>query len=123
MVALWAATGLALAVIGFVPLEVNRLVHLIAAIATLVLFAARRAGHPFALPGPPRALVVATIGLGSCWWARWCCTSRCGLYSAAGLEAIAVGLGVVWMTTLVRVLAVLAPDVSRPSARSTLRAR
>jgi len=34
-----------------------------------------------------------------------------------------VGLGLVWMTTLVRVLAVLAPAASRPSARPMLRVR
>jgi hypothetical protein len=46
-----------------------------------------------------------------------------GLYSATALEAVVVGLGLLWMATLVRVLAILVPAQSRPSARrSPLRA-
>lgn len=122
VVVLWAATGLALAIVGFVPIEVNRVVHLIAAIGTLVLFALAALVTLLALPGPPRALVVATIGLGVLLVGAVLLHVPLQLYSATGLEAIAVGLGVVWTTTLVRVLAVLAPDVSRPSGRARLRA-
>ena len=43
------------------------------------------------------------------------------VYSAAGLEAVAVGIAFVWLTTLVRTLAALAPDASRPSTRRSLR--
>ncbi len=42
------------------------------------------------------------------------------LYSLTVLEAIVIGLGLLWLTTLVRVLAVLTPDASRPSARWSL---
>ncbi|MGN8026582.1 DUF998 domain-containing protein [Microbacterium sp. 22242] len=122
VVVLWAATGTALAVVGFVPLELNRPVHLTAAIGALVLFSAAALVTLFTLPGPPQALVIATIGLGILLIGAVVLHVPLRLYSAAGLEAIAVGLGVVWMTTLVRVLAVLTPDVSRPSARPTLRA-
>ena len=121
VVVLWVATGAALAAVGFVPLEVNRPVHLTAAIGTLVLFGGAALRTLFVLPGPPRALVIATIGLGVLLAGAIVLHIPVGLYSAAGLEAIAVGLGVVWMTTLVRVLAVLVPDVPRPSARPTLR--
>ena len=122
VVALWAATGVALAVVGFVPIELDRPVHLSAAIGTIVLFGAAALRTLLTLPGPPRALVIATIGLGVLLAGAVLLHTPVGLYSAAGLEAIAVGLGLVWMTTLVRVLAVLVPDVSRPSARRTLRA-
>ncbi|MDQ4215048.1 DUF998 domain-containing protein [Microbacterium sp. ASV81] len=120
VVALWASTGLALAIVGFVPIEVNRPVHLSAAIGALALFAAAAVVTAWTLPGPPPALVVATIGLGILLVVAIVLHVPVELYSAAGLEAIAVGLGLVWMTTFVRVLAVLTPDVSRPSARRTL---
>ena len=120
VVALWGATGLALAVVGFVPIEVNRVVHWIAAIGTLVLFALAAAMSTRVLPGPPRALLVATIGLGVLLVGAVLLHVPVGLYSSTGLEAIAVGLGLVWMTTFVRVLAVLVPDAPRVSARATL---
>jgi hypothetical protein len=44
------------------------------------------------------------------------------VYALTGLEAVAVGLGFVWMTTLMRTLAALAPDETRPSLRPRLRA-
>ena len=43
-----------------------------------------------------------------------------GLITMTALEAMAVGLGLLWMTTLVRVLAILSPDVPRASARAHL---
>lgn len=122
VVVLWAATGVALAGVGLAPLGSNRVLHLTAAIAALVLFALAAVVTTVALPGPPRALVIATIGLGILLVGAVVLHAPVGLYSATGMEAIAVGLGLVWMTTLVRVLAVLVPDVSRPSARMTLRA-
>ncbi|MFD6698602.1 MULTISPECIES: DUF998 domain-containing protein [unclassified Microbacterium] len=120
VVALWGATGAALAVVGFVPIELNRVVHWIAAIGTLALFALAALISTRALPGPPRALVIATVGLGVLLVAAVLLHWPMGLYSSAGLEAIAVGLGLVWMTTFVRVLAVLVPDAPRISARATL---
>ena len=120
VVALWGATGVALAVVGVVPIELNRVVHWIAAIGTLVLFALAAAMSTKALPGPPRALLVATIGLGVLLVAAVLLHIPVRLYSSTGLEAIAVGLGLVWMTTFVRVLAVLVPDAPRVSARATL---
>jgi len=120
VVALWGATGLALAVVGFVPIELNRVVHWIAAIGTLVLFALAAAMSTKALPGPPRALLIATIGLGVLLATAVLLHIPVRLYSSTGLEAIAVGLGLVWMTTFVRVLAVLVPDAPRVSARATL---
>ncbi|MBS1907530.1 MAG: DUF998 domain-containing protein [Actinobacteria bacterium] len=120
VVALWAATGVALAVVGFVPIEANRVVHWIAAIGALVLFGLAALMSTRALPGPPRALVIATVGLAVLLVAAVLLHVPFGLYSSAGVEAIAVGLGLVWMTTFVRVLAVLAPEAPRISARATL---
>ncbi|VXB48940.1 conserved membrane hypothetical protein [Microbacterium sp. 8M] len=120
VVLLWAATGLALAVVGFVPIERNRVVHWIAAVATLLLFALAAVISARALPGPPRALLITTVGLGVLLVGAVVLHWPVGLYSSTGLEAIAVGLGLVWMTTFVRVLAVLVPDLPRVSARTTL---
>lgn len=120
VVALWAATGLALAVVGLVPIELNRAVHWIAAVGTLLLFAAAAATSAAALPGRPQALAIATIGLGVLLAAAVMLHWPVRLYSSTGLEAIPVGLGLVWMTTFVRVLAVLVPDLPRVSARATL---
>lgn len=120
VVVLWAATGLALAVVGLVPIEVNRVVHWIAALGTLVLFALAAVTSAAALPGPPRALVITTAALGVLLPGAVVLHWPVGLYSSTGLEAIAVGLGLVWMTTFVRVLAVLVPDLPRVSARASL---
>ena len=43
-----------------------------------------------------------------------------GVYSTTAVEAIVVGLGLLWMATLVRVLAILVPAGSRPSGRLRL---
>lgn len=43
-----------------------------------------------------------------------------GLFSVTALEAIIIGLALLWLTTLVRVLAVLTPDRTRPSVRASL---
>lgn len=120
VVALWAATGCALAVVGLVPIEANRVVHWIAAVGALVLFALAAMTSAAALPGPPRALVIATVGLGVLLAAAVLLHWPVGLYSSTGVEAIAVGVGLVWMTTFVRVLAVLVPDLPRVSARARL---
>ncbi|MBS1697797.1 MAG: DUF998 domain-containing protein [Actinobacteria bacterium] len=120
VVVLWGLTGLALAVVGFVPIELNRVVHWVAAISTLLLFAVAAVTSTGAVPGPPRALVIATVGLGVLVAAAVVLHWPVGLYSSAGLEAIAVGLGLVWMTTFVRVLAVLSPDEPRVSERASL---
>ena len=121
VVVLWASTGVALAGVGVVPITLDRAVHWVAAIGTLVLFAAAALSTAFALPGPPTAILVTTIGLGPSFAGAILLCVPLGVYSATGLEAVAVGLGLVWMTTFVRVLAVLVPDVSRPSARASLR--
>ena len=39
------------------------------------------------------------------------------MLSVAALEAVVVGLVLLWLSTLVQLLCILAPDVSRPSAR------
>lgn len=122
VVILFAATGLALALVGLLPLHRAPVAHSVAAFATLALLAAATVVTVAVMPGPPPALALTTVGIGLglvvavlLWWPL-------GIYSATALEAVAVGLGFVWLTTLMRTLAALAPDAPRPSAVPHLRA-
>lgn len=120
VVVLWAATGVALAAVGLLPLHRVPLPHDIAAFATLLLFLASAAVTVTAIPGPPRALLVTSIGVGLLVVVAVVLWMPFGLYAVTAVEAVVVGLGLLWMATLVRVLAILAPARSRPSARRSL---
>lgn len=121
IVVLWALAGIALAAVGLLPLGQAEVAHNIAAFSTLVLFALAGVATAATVPGRPRALSITTIGvvllilIAVVLWVPF------GLYSVTALEAIVVGLGLLWVMTLVRVLAILAPAGSRPSARAGLR--
>lgn len=121
VVLLFAATGVSLALIGLFPLHRAPVPHLVAAIATLVLMAASAVAVAVAMPGPPPALLVTTVGVGVGLVVAVLLWQPLHLYAATGLEAVAVGLAFVWLTTLMRALAALAPDEPRPSARPILR--
>jgi len=115
VVALFAATGVALAGVGLFPVHRAQLLHDIAAFGALGLFILSAIVVTVVMPGPPRALLLTTVGtaiaLGVAmllWWPF-------GVYGATALEAIAVGILFVWLTTLVRTLAALVPQESRPS--------
>ncbi|MBO0980673.1 DUF998 domain-containing protein [Microbacterium sp. SD291] len=120
IVLLWAATGAALAAVGLLPLHRVPIPHNIAAFAALALFAAAAVCTTLRVPGPPRALVITTIGVVILIAAALVMWVPFGLYGLTALEAIVVGLGLVWMTTLVRVLAIIVPPASRPSLRRSL---
>ncbi|PKQ34893.1 MAG: hypothetical protein CVT61_08575 [Actinobacteria bacterium HGW-Actinobacteria-11] len=120
VVGAWAATGVALAAVGLLPLHRVPLPHDIAAFATLVLFAVAAATTVASIPGRPRALLITSIGVGLLLAVAIVLWIPFGLYSTTAVEAIVVGLGLLWMATLVRVLAILAPGTSRPSARTSL---
>jgi len=123
VVALWAITGAALSAVGILPLDRLPVPHGVAAISTLVLFSAAAAATAAAVPDAPRALVITTVGLLVLVVVAVVLCLGAGLFGVTALEAMVVGLGLVWMTTLVRVLAILAPAASRPSARPMLRVR
>ncbi|WP_258567022.1 DUF998 domain-containing protein [Microbacterium sp. Se5.02b] len=120
IVALWAACGVALAAVGLLPLHRVPVPHDIAAFATLVLFAAAAAATVVAIPGRPRALLITSIGVAVLVVVALALWIPFGLYSVTAVEAVIVGLGLLWMLTMVRVLAILTPAQSRPSARPTL---
>jgi hypothetical protein len=120
VVALWGAAGIALATVGLVPLHRALIAHNIAAFATLLLLLAAAVLTTVATPGRPRPLIVTSIGLGVLLVVAVLSWRPLGAYSVTVLEAIVVGLVLVWLTTFVRVLAVLSPGVSRPSGRASL---
>jgi hypothetical protein len=124
VVGLWAAAGVALAAVGLLPLHVVLVPHNVAAFAALVLFLAAAAATTAAIPGRPAALMITSVGVGVLVVVAVLLWLPFGFYPVTALEAIVVGLGLLWMTTMVRVLAILAPDRSLPSAlRSPLRRR
>lgn len=123
IVVLWVVTGVALAAVGLLPLDRVPLPHNIAAFATLVLFAAAAVQTSLVIPGRPRALRITTVGVLSLAAVAVVLCFPFASITVTALEAIVVGLGLLWMTTLVRVLAIVAPVESRPSAVPTLRAR
>jgi hypothetical protein len=120
VVALWAAAGVALAAVGLFPLERIILVHNVAAFSTLALFVAAGILTTTVLPGPPRALLLTTAGVALLIIVAVVLAFGLRLFSVTALEAIVIGLALLWLTTLVRVLAVLTPAGTRPSARRSL---
>lgn len=115
----FAASGALLAGVGLFPLPDARLAHNISAFGTIGAFAATAVLLLVVLPERPRALVLTTAGLGLGVGAALLLWRPLGLINAAALEAVAVGLAFVWMTTLVRTLAALVPGDSRPAATRT----
>ncbi len=120
VVILWAVTGAALAAVGLLPLHRAHVPHNIAAFSALGLFAAAAVWTAVVIPGRPQALVITTVGVVGLVLVAIILWFPFRVYGVTALEAIVVGLGLLWMTTLVRVLAILAPERSRPSARPTL---
>lgn len=120
VVALWAAAGIALAAVGLLPLHRAPVPHDIAAFGALVLFAAAAATTGATVPAHPRALSITSIGVGLLVVIAVVLWVPFGLYSTTAVEAIVVGLGLLWMATLVRVLAILVPPGSRPSGQPQL---
>lgn len=124
VVALFAATGLALAGVGIVPVHRAQLLHDIAAFGALGLFTASAVVVTVVMPGPPRALLLTGIGAAVAIVVALVLWRTLDLYGATAFEAIAVGISFVWLTTLVRTLAALVPQESLPSrSASPLRVR
>lgn len=120
VVVLWAATGVALAGVGMVPLERNLLGHNLFALSALVLFTVAGVVTTIVMPGPPRPLVVTSVAIAALIVLAAVLAFGFDLYSVTALEAIVIGLGLLWLTTQVRMLAVLTPQVTRPARRTTI---
>ncbi|GAB3598081.1 DUF998 domain-containing protein [Microbacterium tumbae] len=119
-VALWAATGVALACVGLFPVHRIVVAHNLSAIATLALFLAAGILTTVVMPGPPRPLLLTTVVVAVLVVIAVLLCDPFQLYSLTVLETIVIGLGMLWLTTLVRVLEVLTPEQSRLSGRTSL---
>lgn len=111
----WALAGAALAAVGLLPLDLAPVPHLIAAFSAVILIVVASILSMRAVPDPPRILRVATFGfivlvvvvVGAAFPFR---------LPMAAVEGVAVGLAISWLATFVRVLGILSPSVSVPSA-------
>jgi hypothetical protein len=122
VVTAWAVAGLALAAVGMLPLNEAPLPHAIAAFAALVLILAGVV-MTTVLMGELRMLRALTVVLVVLVVVAVILAFGAHVLPVAGLEAVVVGLVLLWLSTLTRLLCILAPEESRPSARrSPLRA-
>lgn len=112
----WAGAGLALAAVGLLPLDRVRVAHAIAAFSTLglILLATVLTTLLLRKVGMLRILTIVFVTLVV---VATIVAFGFRMLSVAALEGIVVGLVLLWLTTLVQLLCVLAPDESRPSAR------
>ncbi|PKI91284.1 hypothetical protein CW368_07955 [Actinomycetales bacterium SN12] len=118
----WAGAGLALAAVGLLPLDRVPVVHAIAAFSMLVLILAAAVLTTLLLRDVATLRVLTIVLVGTVVVAAVIAFGF-NMLSVTALEGIVVGVVLLWLTTLVQLLAVLAPDASRPSARrSPLRA-
>ncbi len=120
VVIVWALAGAALTAVGLFPVDTMRVPHLIAAFAALLLMLVAAIISTRALPEPPRMLRVVTVTLIAAVVVAVVLTFGLRLFSATVLEGIVIALVLLWMSTFVQVLAVLAPGASRPSTRESL---
>ncbi|MGB4135010.1 MAG: hypothetical protein WA971_00490, partial [Microbacterium sp.] len=97
------------------PITLVPVGHDIAALAALCLFIVAAVVTTIVMPGPPRSLRATTLLLVVLVVIAAVLHDPLRLYPLTALEAIVIGLALLWMSTLVRLLAILAPDRSRPS--------
>lgn len=116
VVAAWAGAGVALAAVGLLPLDQVPVPHAIAAFAALALIVAA-AIMTTVLMGELRMLRVLTVVLVVLVAGAVALAFGVHVLSVAALEAVVVGLALLWMSTVTQLLCILAPDQSRPSAR------
>lgn len=117
VVILWGLAGLALAGVGWFPLNSQPVAHAIAAFAALglLLIAAGYTQHVL----PERAFVLTAVTILLVMIITGCIilTFAIPVLTVTALESIVVGLALLWMTTFVRVLSILAPNMSVTSQR------
>ncbi|MFD5213855.1 DUF998 domain-containing protein [Microbacterium sp. NPDC058345] len=112
----WVGAGVALAAVGLLPIDRVPVPHAVAAFAALGLILAATVVTTvlMAQRGMLRVLTVVLVVLVVI---AVVLTFGPRLLSVAALEGVVVGLVLLWLSTVVQLLAILAPDVSRPSAR------
>ncbi|SJN20709.1 ABC transporter, permease protein (putative) [Microbacterium esteraromaticum] len=117
VVVIWALAGAGLAGVGLLPVDRMPVAHAIAAFTTLACVVTAAILTTTAVPAAPRMLMVLTIGLVALIAVAVVFAFAVPVLSITALESIVIGLVLLWMSTLARVLGILAPQVSRPSLR------
>lgn len=120
VVGLFASTGIALACVGLIPTHTAPLPHNIAAFGALGLFALTAVAVTMVIPGPPRMLMLTTLGAGVGIAVALLLWRPLAIFNLAALEVVAVGILFVWLTTLVRTVGANTPSESRRSERPRL---
>ncbi|HIW45928.1 MAG TPA: DUF998 domain-containing protein [Candidatus Yaniella excrementigallinarum] len=121
VVIVWVAAGGTLVAVGGMPTDQLPIAHTIAAFTTLVLFVAAAALTTAALSHPPAVLRTVTVMVVLLIIMCTGLTLFVPGLSFTALESIVVGLVLLWLTTVIRVLNILVPNVSKTSQRSRLR--
>src|SRR5699024_1795011 len=117
----WVASWGNLVGVGGMPTDQLPIAHTIAACTTLVLFVAAAALTTAALSHPPAVLRTVTVMVALLIIMCTGLTLFVPGLSFTALESIVVGLVLLWLTTVIRVLNILVPNVSKTSQRSRLR--
>lgn len=120
VVILWFLSGIALAGVGWLPLDQRPIAHTIAAFAALALLIGAASLTQHVLPTAPFVLKAVTTILVVLVAVAIVLTFIIPVFSVTALESIVVGLALLWMTTFVRVLSVLTPTRSVASKRPRL---
>ncbi|MFD6814602.1 hypothetical protein [Enteractinococcus coprophilus] len=120
VVSIWVLAGLALAGVGWFPLNQQPGAHAVAAFAALGLLVLAAGYTQYVLPGRPFVLRFVTgllvVLIAGCFML----TFIIPVLTVTALESIVVGLSLLWMTTFVRVLSILTPNRSVASQRRHL---
>jgi len=120
VVIVWVAAGCALAAVGGIPTDELPVAHTIAAFTTLVLFVPAAALTTTALTPPPAVLRAVTVMVVLLIVICTALTLFLPGLSFTALESSVVGLVLLWLTTVIRVLNILVPNVSKTSQRNRL---
>ena len=120
VVSIWLLAGLALAGVGWFSLDERPGAHAVAAFTALGMLVVAAGYTQFVLPRRPLVLHVVTGLLVVLTAGSIVLTFFIPIISVTALESIVVGLSLLWMTTFVRVLSILAPNRSVTSQRRRL---
>lgn len=120
VVVVWGLAGLALAAVGWFPIDQLPVSHSIAAFGALGLLVGAAGFTQFVLRDPPLVLKTATAILVILIAVSTVLTFMFSVLSVTALESVVVGLALLWLTTFIRVLSILTPNKSLTSKRRYL---
>ncbi len=120
VVTIWFLTGIALAGVGWFPLDEQPVAHAATAFVALGLLLLAAGYTQVVLPGTPFVLKAVTVILIVLIVGCVVLTFGFSVLSVTALESIIVGLSLLWLTTFVRVLSIVTPNRSVASHRRHL---